>query len=146
MARSSGFSLEEIDAALEAAGVSVEAREQVQQTLSGIRRPPGRPPEEDDALLMAVAELVSRGLNPHAAAVRVTEHMADPPRTTTQKRLYKKYMRDPKLWQQKVDQPRRERLESWRESTQLHRQRSEERRRKLDQLFEDLGEQLSEKE
>lgn len=90
--RGSRFTSDEIDKVLKAAGVSDDLRAKVQSLLATMRRP-GRRPEPDSEFLTQVAHLVAGGKSPWAAAGAATASLPEPQRTTTRRRVYKKYNR-----------------------------------------------------
>jgi hypothetical protein len=99
LGRRSGFNLEEIDQAMAGAGASEELRRKVKESLAGTRKP-GRKPEPDDALVIRVAQLVTDGQKPYAAANAVTKDMPEPPRKTVRDRIYKKFNAKPDHWRE----------------------------------------------
>lgn len=126
MGRRSGFNLEEIDQALAAAGATEEIRAKVKRSLAGTRKP-GRKPEEDDALLILLADRVNIGAKPYAAAGLVTEGMPNPKRKITRSRIYKKYLRAAEQWRERA------RLAKLTEQEQM-----EERRQELLRVLEQM--------
>jgi hypothetical protein len=105
LGRRSGFNLEEIDQALTAAGATEEIRSKVRGLLAGTRKP-GRKPELDDALLIGLAQHVTDGRKPYAAANAVTEAMPKTERKAVRDRIYKKYRAKPEHWQEMARQAR----------------------------------------
>lgn len=101
--------LEEIKHAIEEAGIADEsAREEIARKLyeklagnRGRTRRPGRPPEKDETELLAIARLVRKGINPHAAARQVTAKLPESKKKATRQRLYRKFNKDPEFWLRK---------------------------------------------
>jgi uncharacterized membrane protein len=105
LGRKSGFNLDEIDQALAGAGVTEEIRLKVRQALAGTRKP-GRKPEPDDDLLICLAQYVTDGHKPYAAATAVTKAMPETEREAVRGRIYKKYRAKPEHWQERARQAR----------------------------------------
>lgn len=99
-------SLEEITRAAGEAGIANESeREEIARKLHeimsgnrGTGRPPGRPPENDDERLLAVARLVRKGKKPHAAAKQVTAHLPESEKAAAAQRLSRKFRKDADSW------------------------------------------------
>jgi hypothetical protein len=133
LGRRSGFNLDEIDAALEAAGASTDVRRKVRQTLAGSRKP-GRKPTDDTVLLIRLAQLVTDGQEPFAAATDVTKELPDTQRKATRQRIYKKFREKPDLWQEQGREARKTEAERREEAIQ--------RLRELVRKQEDMEERL----
>jgi hypothetical protein len=101
-----------IDRELAEAGVTDDSNRQelarkLSEHLAGDRgrtgRPPGRPPEKDEEELLAIARLVRKGNNPHAAARQVTAKLPESKREAALQRLYRKFKKkDPEFWLSKA--------------------------------------------
>ncbi|HYU33301.1 MAG TPA: hypothetical protein VEW48_14170 [Thermoanaerobaculia bacterium] len=105
------LTLEEITRAAGEAGIDDESVRQefarkVYENLAANRvrigRPPGRPPEKDEKELLAIARLMLKGTNPHAAVKQVTANLPESKRKAALQRLYKKIRKDPDLWLSKA--------------------------------------------
>jgi hypothetical protein len=108
MPRPKRYTLEEIARAIEEeAGTEDESERQefarkLFEHLAGSRnrtgRPLGRPPEKDEKELLAIARLVRKGNNPHAAARQVTAKLPESKREAARQRLYRKFNKDSANW------------------------------------------------
>ena len=100
MPRPKRYTLEEITSAIddesERQKITRKLGEDANRGRTG--RPPGRPPEDDDERLLAVACLVLKGNNPHAAANQVTAHLPKSKRAAVAQRLRRKFSTDADSW------------------------------------------------
>ena len=100
MPRPKRYTLEEIT---RAAGIEDESERQkiarkLGENLDANRGRTGRPPEEDEKELLAVARWVRKGINAHAAVCQVIANLPESKRTAAQQRLYRKFKKNPEFW------------------------------------------------
>jgi hypothetical protein len=102
MPRSKRPNLEEISNALEAAGIEdEELARKLSESLAGKPGRTGRPLEDDEKELLAVARRVRKGINAHAAVKEVTANLPESKRKTARGRLYRKFNKDRESWLKK---------------------------------------------
>lgn len=97
------YTQEEISRALKEAGIADENERQeidrkLSEKLAGNRGRTGRPPENDEKELLAIARRVRKGINAHAAVKEVTADLPESKRIAARQRLYKKFKNDPEFW------------------------------------------------